>query len=155
MSAERPSREGPCDFLSARLRVTPALEIRVLTQSFGGGCFVHVREFALTNDNEFVATQRGVAVPIDRLEALLDGVRELREAGEREGHVATICLSGGREVRLSVSKWQGITKGDIRQFFKNGKSDEILPTKKGIRLNLGLLAELERGLEALDRQLNG
>lgn len=144
-----------CDFLAARLRITPALELRVLSQAFGSGCFVHVREFALTNDNEFVATQRGIAVPTTSLSALLDGVKELRSSSEEDGTVAALPLSGGREIRFSITRWQGTTKADIRQYYKSASTVEMLPTKKGIRLNLGLLAELERGIELLDRHING
>jgi hypothetical protein len=153
MQPERALKGTQCDFLAARLRITPALEVRVLAQNFGDGCYVHVREFALTNENEFVATPRGITVPLDALEGLLDGIRELRGAGDHEGLVATLPLSGGREVRFTVSKWQGITKADLRQFFKNASSNETLPTKKGIRINLALLPELERGVEVLDRHL--
>jgi len=131
------------DFVAARILVTPALEVRVLTQSFKGGLFVHLREFALTGANQFVATPKGVTLRAEKIGDVLDAVRELREAGDQEGVVARIPLPGGREVCFAITKWQGATKADI-----------LSPTKKGLRLNLALLPELERGLEALERRLN-
>ena len=142
------------DFVAARILVTPALEVRVLTQSFKGGLFVHLREFALTGANQFVATPKGVTLRAEKIGDVLDAVRELREAGDQEGVVARIPLPGGREVCFAITKWQGATKADIRVHFSNGDSNDLSPTKKGLRLNLALLPELERGLEALERRLN-
>ena len=77
------------------------------------------------------------------------------EYEHQEGVVARIPVSGGREVCFAITKWQGVTKADVRLHFTKGESNELRPTKKGFRLNLALLPELERGLEALERQLNG
>lgn len=152
-----PSRSGgnEHEFLAARLRITPALELRVLAQRFEGGSHVHIREFALTNENTYVATPRGINLPVGQLNAMLDAVRELRSMDDREGVAATLPASGGRFVRFSIAGWQGLTKADIRFYFQSQQSGKLLPTKKGVRVNLGLLAEVERSLEALDRKLNG
>ena len=152
---ESESEGKQSDFVAARILITPALEVRVLTQTFKGGLFLHLREFALTGANVFVATPKGVAVRAEQLGDVLDAVRDLREAGDREGVVARIPLSGGRAVCFAITKWQGVTKADVRLHFANGDSNELRPTKKGFRLNLALLPELERGLEALERELNG
>ncbi len=144
-----------CDVVVARLKINAALELRVLAQTFQGGCHVHIREFALTNDNAFVATPKGVNFPAERLELALDAVRELREAGDSEGVVATIPAGNARAIRFAVTKWQGTTKADIRAHFSGKEPGEWVPTRKGTRFNLGLLAELERALEALERELFG
>src|SRR5687767_14321561 len=105
MSKTPRTSDDNCDFIAARLRISPAVEVRVLAQSFKNTCYVHIREFALTNENEYVATPKGIVLSADRLEALLDAVREMREVGVREGLVASIPTGGGREVRFSISNW--------------------------------------------------
>lgn len=144
-----------CDIVAARLKINAALELRVLAQQFQGNCHVHIREFALTNDNEFVATPKGVNMPAEKLELVLDAVRELRDAGDNEGVVATIPAGNGRAIRFAITKWQGATRADLRLHFNKDGSDNLIPTRKGVRLNLGLLPELERALELLDRELFG
>jgi len=146
---------GTCDVVAARIKISAALELRVLAQRFQGNCHVHIREFALTNDNEFVATPKGVNMLADKLEQTLDAVRELRDAGDKEGVVATILAGNGRAIRFAITKWQGTIKADIRLHFSRDRSEELVPTRKGIRINLGLLPELERALEALERALFG
>jgi hypothetical protein len=140
------------DVVAAKLRITPALEVRVLAQGYQGKRYVHIREFALTNENEFVPTLKGVTLPLGQLDDAIDAVRELRDAEGQEGLVAVLTASGGREIQFSVSKWQGSTKADLRFYFTKTGSAAAVPTKKGVRLSLGLLPELERGLEALKRE---
>lgn len=144
-----------CDVVAVRIKITPALELRVLVQAFHEKCFLHIREFALTNENVFVPTPKGVTIPIEQLVPVLDAVRDLRDAKGDERAVATVPGSGGSEVHFAITRWQGGVKADIRQYFRRGASEDALPTKKGVRLNIGLLLELERGLEALDRELFG
>lgn len=143
-----------CDVLAARIAITPALELRILSQLFKEKCFLHIREYALTNDNAFVPTPRGVTVPLENLPPVLDAVRDLREASAVEGVVATVAGAGGNEIHFAISRWQGGLKADIRQYFQ-APTGELLPTKKGVRINIGLLLEIERGLEALDREMLG
>ncbi len=113
---------------------------------------MHVREFVLTRENVFVATPKGVSLPIERISDAIDAIQELRSAGtDRECTVAKIPLSGGREIRFGIALWQGAAKADIRLYFAPGDSDDRAPTRKGLRLNLALLAELEKGLAALER----
>jgi len=147
------AKAGNCDIVAARLKINAALELRVLAQRFEGLCHVHIREFALTNDNVFVATPKGVNIPVEKLDLALDAVRELRDAGDNEGVVATIPAGNGRAIQFAITKWQGTTKADLRLHFTKGGTEELLPTRKGVRLNLALLPELERALEALDREL--
>ncbi len=153
--AKEAAKLGGCDVVAARLKINAALELRVLAQEFQGKCYVHIREFALTNDNEFVATPKGVNMPAEKINLALDAVRELRDAGDNEGAVASIPAGNKRVIQFAITKWQGATKADLRLHFKKDGSDELIPTRKGIRLNLGLLPELERALEALDRELFG
>jgi len=144
----------PCDSTAARVRVSPIVEIRVQASEFDGMCYVHVREYILGDDNDYHATQKGVAAPIERLSQLLDAVKELRAAGETDGVVATLALGSRRAIRLSISSWKGTRKADMRVFMTVDGAEEMVATKKGIRCNLALLAEIERGLELLERGMS-
>jgi hypothetical protein len=142
-----------CDVVAGRLKLSPLLELRVAAQTLEGRCLLHIREYVLGNENEFVPTSKGVALPIERLPEMLEAIRELREAGDNDGPCAMISISRGREIRFSVANWKGTTKADIRLYFTDA-NDEPHPTRKGVRFNLSLLAELERALEALDRHVS-
>lgn len=143
------------EVVAAKLRITPALEVRVLAQSYHGKQYVHIREFALTNENTFVPTLKGVTIPLEQIATAIDAVHELRDADGEEGVVAVLPAAGGREIHFAVSLWQGGAKADVRLYFRKQGSTELLPTKKGVRLSLGLLPELARGLEALERECLG
>jgi hypothetical protein len=146
--------DATCDVLAARLRLNHVEEIRVVAQSFNGRCYLHIREYVLGDDDEFTPTRKGVSIPISRLEEILDAVRELRSAPSEASVAATIPNGNSNEIRFSVSEWKGIRKADIRSFFKAHGEQEFRPGK-GVRFNLALLPELERGLELLDRQISG
>jgi hypothetical protein len=142
------------DVLAARVLLKPALELRVVAQSFNGRLYLHIREYALADTNEFVPTPRGISVPIEKLDEVLDAIRQLRESGDEIGIVSRVPLGAGREVHFAVTSWNGVTKADIRLYITTKTSDEPAPTRKGIRVNLTLLAEIERSLELLERTLN-
>jgi len=146
-----PGARKPCDTTAARVRLGPVGEIRVQASEFSGACYVHVREYMLGDDNEYHATQKGVAVPIERLAELLDAVKELRAAGDSDQLAAVVPLGNRREIRFSITAWKGTRKADIRVYLAVDGADDKVATKKGIRFNITLLAEIERGLEALDR----
>jgi|SRR5688572_23080127 len=147
-------RKQPCDVVAARIRINAAVELRVTAQTHMGRCLLHVREYILGDTNEFVATQKGISLSIDKLDAVLEAVRELRGAGSTVGDHAIIQLGNGNEARFAIHSWQGATKADIRLYYKKAESGDMLPTKKGVRINLGLLGELERGLEALEGEVS-
>ena len=136
--------------LAARLRVNAANEVRVLMQRFEGKDYVHIRQYLLNDDDEYVPTSKGVSLPLGQLGELLDAVRELRGAGSEVGTAAVIEKNSREEIRLAVATWQGTVRADIRTFYGSGEPSQRKPGK-GVRFNLGLLAELERGLDALDR----
>src|SRR5262245_37748152 len=93
------------DVLAARLRINQALEVRIVAQTLDGRRFVHIREYVLSNDNEFVPTPKGIAVPAEKLDAVLDSVRELRSAGAASGVHSVLPASRGQEIRFSVTSW--------------------------------------------------
>lgn len=151
---EHPAAGRKCDVLAARIRVNAATEIRVLAQTYSGRCHVHIRQYFLSDENDFKPTTKGISVPVEKVGAVLDAVSELRNAESTSGTVAVIEKSPREEIRFSVVTWEGATKADIRSFFLANGTAERKPGR-GIRLNLALLVELERGLEALEREVNG
>jgi hypothetical protein len=148
---EAAQREDQAAVVAARLRLTPSSEVRVLAQTLNGTRLVHIREFVLTSDNEYVPTPKGVAFSVGKLGQALDLVGELRAAGPEDASYGAIQVARGGEIRFGISSWKGNTKADIRLYFHDSAKKEHNPTRKGIRMPLSLLADLERGLEALDR----
>ena len=153
LTGEAPT-EGKCNILAARLRINAATEVRVLSQEYSGRCYLHIRQYFLSDDNDFVPTQKGISIPIENLREVLDAVGELRGLGTNCGTAAVVPKSPREEIRFSVVSWEGMTKADVRSYFSKAGEAERQPGK-GVRLNLALLVELERGLEALDRAVNG
>lgn len=135
--------------VAVRLRISASTELRVLLEPYSGRRLVHVREFVLTDENSFVPTPKGVAIDASRVGEVLEAVRELRAAETRVGVVATLGLGSTKEIRFSVAEWKGATKADIRTWFQKPGSPEFF-AGKGVRFNLTLLRDLERGLELLE-----
>ncbi len=62
------------------------------------------------------------------------------------GLVTTIEKNKTEEIRISLSEYKGTKFIDIRLFWLKS-DDEILPTRKGISLDIEKLDELISGLE--------
>src|SRR6266849_2744909 len=60
-------------------------------------------------------------------------------------HIRQYFLGDDNEFRFCVVTWEGMTKADIRSYFSKDGMNERQPGK-GVRFNLALLVELERGL---------
>jgi len=88
-------RKQPCDVVAARIRINAAVELRVTAQTHMGRCLLHVREYILGDTNEFVATQKGISLSIDKLDAVLEAVwpgeKMLAEAANNRVY-ATVAL---------------------------------------------------------------
>src|SRR6266513_2177893 len=110
-SGDAPGK-GKCDALAARLRVNAATEIQVRAQEYSGHCYLHIRQYFLGDDNDFHPTQKGVSVPIENLDKVLEAVRALRELGSSPGIAAVVEKSAREEIRFSVVTWEGATKAD-------------------------------------------
>jgi hypothetical protein len=147
-----PLKEGE-EFVAARIRINAATELRVTSQVLNGKRLLHLREYFLNDENQYAPTAKGIAVGIDKLPDVLQAVNDLRASGNEEGVHATVAASRGNEIRFGITSWQGKTKADIRIHY-DGPDGQKLPTRKGIRINLTLLPEIERALEALDRGVN-
>src|SRR5437660_8831331 len=101
-SAGGPPVNRKCSVLAARLRVNAATEIQVRAEEFSGRCYLHVRQYFLGDENEFRPTQKGVSLPIEKLDQALDAVRELREIGSKPGIAAVVEKNNLEEIRFSV-----------------------------------------------------
>ena len=58
------------------------------------------------------------------------------------------------EVRISLRRYKDRAYVDLRIFFEARDSSEYLPTRKGLTLEAGLLAELKRGIEKVRKKLS-
>lgn len=148
-----PPPDRKCGTVAGRLRINAATEIQVLSEEYNGRCYLHIRQYFLADDNQFRPTSKGVSLAVERITEVLEGVSALREQGDHPGVASVVPKGAKEEIRFSVVEWEGTKKADIRIYYtKEGKPD--LQAGKGVRLNLALLPELERALEALDRALD-
>src|SRR4051812_45439522 len=116
-----------CGVIAGRLRINAATEIQVRAEEFSGRCYLHVRQYFLSDGNEFLPTQKGISLPIEKLELALDAVRELRALGDKPGTAAVVEKSNHEEIRFCVVSWQGNTKADIRSYFSRNTAEDKQP----------------------------
>jgi len=64
---------------------------------------------------------------------------------EKQRHICTIYKSAKQEIRVSLNCFRGRNYGDLRLFVTN-KLGEIVPTKKGITIDVKQFHELEEAV---------
>ena len=58
-----------------------------------------------------------------------------------------------QEVRVGIREYKGNDLVDIRTWTMTQGSDEMVPTAKGVSINVSLLAELKGALEEVEKEL--
>jgi hypothetical protein len=58
-----------------------------------------------------------------------------------------------QEVRVGIREYKGNDLVDIRTWTMTQGSEEMVPTAKGVSINIHLLPELKKALEAVDKEL--
>ena len=58
-----------------------------------------------------------------------------------------------QEIRVSISEYQGNDLIDIRVWASRPGSEEMIPTAKGVSINVKLYPELKEGVLALEGEL--
>ena len=64
-----------------------------------------------------------------------------------------IPLKRGEEVHIRRREYKDKQYIDLRLFFTPKDSDQLVPTKKGLTLDLGLIEELRRGITTSEKRL--
>jgi hypothetical protein len=58
-----------------------------------------------------------------------------------------------QEVRVGIREYKGNDLVDIRTWTMTQGSEEMVPTAKGVSVNVQLLPELKKALEAVEQEL--
>lgn len=58
-----------------------------------------------------------------------------------------------QEVRVGIREYKGNDLVDIRTWTMTQGSDEMVPTAKGVSININLLPELKKSLEQVEQEL--
>ncbi len=67
--------------------------------------------------------------------------------------VAVFQKNKFQEVRVGIREFKGNDLVDIRTWTLTQGSNEMVPTAKGISINIGLLPELRKALDAVEKEL--
>jgi len=94
-----------------------------------------------------IATKKGVSLPLDLYDKVLEAVRRLGDVMGPEKVVAVIPRSEGEQVRIGVTLFKGHPLIYVRTFVD--ASSEWIATQKGISLRVDLYPTLLEALEVL------
>ncbi len=67
--------------------------------------------------------------------------------------VKTFAKNKFQEIRVGIKEFKGINLIDIRVWTKMQGVEDMVPTSKGVSLNVILYAELKEGVLALEKEL--
>ena len=58
-----------------------------------------------------------------------------------------------QEIRVGISEFQGKDLIDIRMWAQNRDTEEMVPTTKGVSMNVSLFVELKEAILTLEKEL--
>lgn len=67
--------------------------------------------------------------------------------------VAVFQKNKFQEVRVGIREYKGNDLVDIRTWTMTQGSEEMVPTAKGVSINVNLLAELKKALDLVEKEL--
>jgi len=67
--------------------------------------------------------------------------------------VAVFQKNKFQEVRIGIREYKGNDLVDIRTWTMTQGAEEMVPTAKGVSININLLPELKKALEQVDKEL--
>ena len=67
--------------------------------------------------------------------------------------VAVFQKNKFQEIRVGIRHYKGNDLVDIRTWTMTQGSNEMVPTAKGVSINIHLLSELKKALEAVEKEL--
>ena len=67
--------------------------------------------------------------------------------------VATFKKNKFQEIRVGIREFKGNDLIDIRTWTMTQGSEDMVPTAKGVSLNISLLAELKKSIEEVEKVL--
>lgn len=60
--------------------------------------------------------------------------------------IGTVGLGPAGEVRITLGKWQGQPRLDVRHYFKPEDADNMVPTKRGVSVGVDRAEELSAAI---------
>jgi len=105
---------------------------------------------AVGEPDDLILTQKGINFHRDLLPQIREAVEKIAEIFSTNKVVATIPV-GKREIRVGVNEFKGHVLVYVRYFYKDKKSGEMRPDKKGISIKIESYPNLLKGFVELER----
>jgi hypothetical protein len=120
---------------------------------FHGKTYVHLRTFvpSAREEGEWVRTEKGVAVPVERFAELRAAVHSLWDAMGTDVVAAHIPRNKREEIRVGLNEFHGGIYCYVRTYFRAG--EDWHPSKKGISVPTSRLEDLDTLLEEIAKKL--
>ena len=77
----------------------------------------------------------------------------IKRGGEMDKTISVFKKNKFQEVRVGVREFKGNDLVDIRTWTMTQGSEEMVPTAKGVSINITLLPELKKALEDVEKIL--
>ena len=138
------------DTIVSRFSKTMKETVCVGISEWQGEPRIFIRIFLNTNNDE-KPTIEGIALPIDKYDELLNGVKALRDVLGSNKVVAEIQKSSSQKIRIQSKVFNGIPLIDLRTFSYFGKPKDWNPLKKGIALKVEKYPDLLEAVNKLGR----
>jgi hypothetical protein len=108
--------------------------------SFNGKRYAHVRILIPSAiDDEWIHTDKGVAIEVDRVQELKGAVDKLTDVAALEVVLARIP-AGREEIWVGVNRFRGNQYAYIRRFYE--KDGEWVPSKRGLSVGVHMVDQL-------------
>ncbi|HEY9788392.1 MAG TPA: transcriptional coactivator p15/PC4 family protein [Candidatus Obscuribacterales bacterium] len=124
--------------------------INVYIGEYRGTKYLHIREWYLDKDQEEKPTKKGIALPVDKCEALRDAIGRMGpndKTGSLEERITVHEKARGETINVYVGEYRGTKYLHIREWYLD-KDQEEKPTKKGVAIPLEKVEALN---DAIDR----
>jgi hypothetical protein len=114
---------------------------------FRDRCYAHLRIYvpSAAVEGEWIRTNKGFAIPVERLPELVEAVRRLREVAS-ERTVAKLDV-GREELRVAVRLYRDIQYIDARLYYRG--TTDWMPSAKGVTVGVAFLEDFVRLVEVL------
>jgi hypothetical protein len=115
---------------------------------------IFVRLYVPASEGEgLVPTREGATLPIEKYAELLDGLRTLKDATEKECVTAKIQKNKTHQVWVGANEYKGMALRFIRTYAPIGEAGELKPTKQGVSIKAELYPQLLDAVEKLGKAI--
>ena len=126
--------------------------ILVAVKEFAGEMRVHIRHHfnpdPVNTPQNLMPTKKGVALMLSEWEDLKTYVSRVDQHIKNDSDNS--WKLGERNIMVTVNKFSGERRVHIRQYFHPDSSNDLMPTKKGVALNLAEWEMLKQHVIAVD-----